>query len=173
MVDMEEEDTAQGENMRPTGRREGEGAAQRSTGTEEERTGDEEVDEVEGRAATTQAATPRREEGEEREQPTATTQQSIVGEREKVPRPAQAVNRPKRKNRGQPVYFAQEKKRQATTNDGRRKRGMARIRYVDNGSGRGGVALEQTVAVGRVYMARMEQQVEKDRDTGRPPGDPG
>ena len=104
---------------------------------------------------------------------TATTQQSIVGEREKVPRPAQAVNRPKRKNRGQPVYFAQEKKRQATTNDGRRKRGMARIRYIDNGNGRGGVALEQTVAVGRVYMDRMERQVEKARDTGRPPGDPG
>ena len=83
------------------------------------------------------------------------------------------MNRPKRKNRGQPVYFTQEKKRKTTTNDGRRKKGMARIRYVDNGSGRGGVALEQTVAVGRVYMARREQQVEKDRDTGRPPGDPG
>ena len=129
---------------------------------------------MEGRAATAQAATPQREEGEEREQPTATTQQSIGARKEeKVPRPAQAVNRPKRKNRGQPVYFAQEKKRQATTNDGRRKRGMARIRYIDNGSGKGRVALEQTVAVGRVYMDRMEQQVEKVRDAGRPPGDPG
>ena len=158
--------------MRPTRRREGEGAAQRSTGTEEEGTRDEEEDEADGRAATAQAATPQREEGEEREQPAATTQ-SIDGEREKVPRPAQAVNRPKRKNRGQPVYFAQEKKRQATTHDGRRKRGMVRIRYVDNGSGKGRVALEQTVAVGRVYMDGMERQVEKVRDAGRPPGDPG
>ena len=148
-------------------------AAQRSTGTEEEGTRDEEEDEADGRAATAQAATPQREEREEREQLTATTQQSIAGEREKVPRPAQAVNRPKRKNRGQPVYFAQEKKRQATTNDGRKKRGMARTRYIDNGNGRGGVALEQTVAVGRVYMDRMERQVEEARDTGRPPGDPG
>ena len=142
-------DTTQEGSMRPT--REDAEAAQRSTGTEEDRTGEEEVDEVEGRAATTQAATPQKEEGEEREQPTATTQQSIAGERgnleaPKVPRPAQAVNRPKRKNRGQPVYFAREKKRQATTQDGRRKRGMVRIRYVDNGSGKGRVALEQTVA---------------------------
>ena len=168
---MEVEDTTLEGSMRPT--REDAEAAQRSTGTEEDRTGDEEVDEVEGRAATTQAATPQKEEGEEREQPTATTQQSIVGEREKVPRPAQAVNRPKRKNRGQPVYFARERKRQATTQDGRRRRGMVRIRYVDNGSGKGRVALEQTVAVGRVYMDEMERQVEKVRDEGRPPGDPG
>ena len=164
--------------MRPTKKRDGEGEAQRSTGTEEEGARDEEEDEADGRAATAQAATPQQEEGEEREQLTATTQQSIVGERgnleaPKVPRPAQAVNRPKRKNRGQPVYFAREKKRQATTQDGRRKRGMVRIRYVDNGSGKGRVALEQTVAVGRVYMDEMERQVEKVRDEGRPPGDPG
>ena len=159
--------------MRPTGRGEGKGAAQRSTGTEEEGKGDEEDDEVEGRATTAKAATPQREEGEEREQPTATTHQSIVGGREEVPRPAQAVNRPKRKNRGQPVYFAQEKKRQATTNDGRKKRGMVRIRYIDSGNGKGRVALEQTVTVGRVYMDGMEKQVEKVRDAGRPPGDPG
>ena len=50
---------------------------------------------------------------------------------------------------------------------------MVRIRYVDNGSGKGRVALEQTVAVGRVYMDEMERQVEKVRDGGRPPGDPG
>ena len=84
------------------------------------------------------------------------------------------MNRPKRKNRGQPVYFTQEKKRKTTTNDGRRKKGTARMRYIDNGSGKGRVALEYTVAVGRVYMERMEQQVEKVRDAGRPPpGDPG
>ena len=101
-------------------------------------------------------------------------QQSIEAEeREKVPRPAQTVNRPKRTNRGQPVYFAQEKKRKVAAQDGRRKKGAARIRYIDNGSGKGKVALEQTVAVGRVYMERMEQQGDKDRDTGRPPGDPG
>ena len=83
------------------------------------------------------------------------------------------MNRPKRKNRGQPVYFAQEKKRQATTNDGRKKRGMVRIRYIDSGNGKGRVALEQTVTVGRVYMDGMEKQVEKVRDAERPPGDPG
>ena len=92
---------------------------------------------------------------------------------EVVPRPAQTVNRPKRKNRGQPVYFAREKKQRTTTNDGRRKKGTARVRYIDNSSGKGRVALEGTVAVGRVYMERMERQVEKVRDAGRPPGDPG
>ena len=71
------------------------------------------------------------------------------------------------------MYFTQEKKRKTATNDGRRKKGTARIRYIDNGSGKGKVALEQTVAVGRVYMDRMEQQGEKVRDAGRPPGDPG
>ena len=70
--------------------------------------------------------------------------------------------------------YTQAKERKTTKmGNGRRTRGTARIRYIDSGSGKGKVALEHTVAVGRVYMERMEQQGEKVREAERPPGDPG
>ena len=72
------------------------------------------------------------------------------------------------------IVYTQAKERKTTKmGNGRRTRGTARIRYIDSGSGKGKVALEHTVAVGRVYMERMEQQGEKVRDAERPPGDPG
>ena len=156
--------------MRPTRdtRTEQEHRGKRERSTE----GEDEEEEVE-RTEKAAAATPRYGDEEEQEQPAATQQSIGAAGKGKVPRPAQTVNRPKRKNRGQPVYFTQEKKRKVAAHDGRRKKGAARVRYVDSGSGKGKVALEQTVAVGRVYMERMEQQGDKDRDTGRPPGDPG
>ena len=173
--DMEVESTEQEGSMRPTeesGRR---GSARHENVEEDSARSADDDGGAEGRTANT--ATPQREEGEEREQ-TAATQQSTIGLRkeemaQEMGRTAQAVNRPKRKNRGQPVYFAREKKQRTTTNSGRKKKGTARVRYIDNSSGKGRVTLEGTVAVGRVYMERMERQVEKVRDAGRPPGDPG
>ena len=166
----EEENTTQEGSMRPTRNTRTE---QGHRGKRERSTEDEDEEDEAGRTKQAAAATPQYEDEEEQEQPAATQQSIEAAEKEKVPRPAQTVNRPKRTNRGQPVYFTQEKKRKVAAQDGRRKKGAARIRYIDNGSGKGKVALEQTVAVGRVYMERMEQQGDKDRDTGRPPGDPG
>ena len=172
--DMEVESTGQESSMRPTER--GKGGSARHENVEEDSARSDDGDGgAEGRTASD--ATPQREEGEEREQATS-TQQSTIGPRkeemaQEMGHTAQAVNRPKRKNRGQPVYFARGKKQRTTTNGGRRKKGAARVRYIDNSSGKGRVALEGTVAVGRVYMERMERQVEKVRDAGRPPGDPG
>ena len=88
-------------------------------------------DEDEARKGTT--ATPQREEGEERERGAA-------------PQPADSgaglfagvtVNRPKRKNRGQPVY--DQKKRRKTTHTAGKKKSTAQASQVDNGSGKGRV----------------------------------
>ena len=81
------------------------------------------------------------------------------------------MNRPKRSNRGQPVYY--QKKRRKTTQTTEKEKGTAQKSQVDDGSGRGRVALENTIVVGRVYIQRMERMGKDRRDAGRPPREPG
>ena len=54
------------------------------------------------------------------------------------------------------MYSCIHRRRRKTAGTGGRKRNTVRIRYVDSGSGRGRVALEHTVVVGKVHMERME-----------------
>ena len=54
-----------------------------------------------------------------------------------------------------------------------KKKGTAQASQVDNGSGKGRVALEHTIVVGRVYVQRMERMGMDRRDAGRPPREPG
>ena len=81
------------------------------------------------------------------------------------------MNRPKRSNRGQPVYY--QKKRRKTTQTTEKEKGTTQKSQVVDGSGRGRVALENTIVVGRVYIQRMERKGKNRRDAGRPPGEPG
>ena len=67
------------------------------------------------------------------------------------------VNRPKRNNRGQPVYDQTKRRNRKTTHTAGKKKSTAQASQVDNGSGKGRVALEQTLVVGRVYIQRMER----------------
>ena len=76
-----------------------------------------------------------------------------------------------RNNRGQPVY--DQTKRRKTTHTAGKKKGTAQASQVDNGSGKGRVALEHTIVVGRVYVQRMERMGMDRRDAGRPPREPG
>ena len=64
-------------------------------------------------------------------------------------------------------------KRRKTTHTTEKEKGTAQKKRVDDGSGRGRVALENTIAVGRVYIQRMERKGKDRRDAGRPPGEPG
>ena len=64
-------------------------------------------------------------------------------------------------------------KRRKTTHTTEKEKGIAQTRQVDDGSGRGRVALENTIVVGRVYIQRMERKGKNRRDAGRPPGKPG
>ena len=64
-------------------------------------------------------------------------------------------------------------KRRKTTHTTEKEKGTARKKQVDDGSGRGRVALENTIVVGRVYIKRMERKGKNRRDAGRPPGEPG
>ena len=81
------------------------------------------------------------------------------------------MNRPKRSNRGQPVYV--QTKRRKTTHAIEKKQGTAQKGRGDDGSGKGRVALENTIVVGRVYIQRMERMGKDRRDAGRPPREPG
>ena len=81
------------------------------------------------------------------------------------------MNRPKRSNRGQPVYYP--KKHRKTTHTTEKENGKAQKKQVDDGSGKGRVALENTIVVGRVYIQRMERTGKDRRDAGRPPREPG
>ena len=118
----------------------------------------------------------------QREATAATTQREDEEEHEEEPEALQAVeaaesvrcvnvNRPKRRNRGQPAYYP--KKRKKTTQATGKKTSTAQKGQVDDGSGRGRVALENTIVVGRVYIQRMERKGKNRRDAGRPPGEPG
>ena len=64
-------------------------------------------------------------------------------------------------------------KRRKTTHTTEKEKGTARKKQVDDGSGRGRVALENTIVVGRVYIKRIERKGKNRRDAGRPPGEPG
>ena len=64
-------------------------------------------------------------------------------------------------------------KRRKTTHTTEKEKGTAQKKQVDDGSGRGRVALENTIVVGRVYIQRMERKGKNRRDAGRPPGEPG
>ena len=55
----------------------------------------------------------------------------------------------------------------------REEKGHGAESQVDDGSGRGRVALENTIVVGRVYIQRMERMGKDRRDAGRPPREPG
>ena len=68
---------------------------------------------------------------------------------------------------------AQGTKRRKTTHATGKERSTAQKKQVDDGSGRGRVALENTIVVGRVYIQRMERKGKNRRDAGRPPGEPG
>ena len=82
------------------------------------------------------------------------------------------MNRPKRSNRGQPVF--DQTKRRKPTNTAGKKRSTAQVSQVDNDSGtKGRVALEHTIVVGRVYIQRMERAGTDRRDVGRTPREPG
>ena len=65
------------------------------------------------------------------------------------------------------------KRRRATTHMTTEEEGTAQKKQVDDGSGRGRVALENTIVVGRVYVQRMERKGWNRRDAGRPPREPG
>ena len=86
--------------------------------------------------------------------------------------PGVTVNRPKRSNRGQPVYD-QTKRRKTASKEGGGKSAEEATNKADSGSGRGRVALAQTIVVGRVYIQRMERTGMDRRDAGRPPREPG
>ena len=60
-----------------------------------------------------------------------------------------------------------------TTQATGKKTSTAQQGQVDDGSGRGRVALENTIVVGRVYIQRMERKGKNRRDAGRPPQEPG
>ena len=60
-----------------------------------------------------------------------------------------------------------------TTQATGKKTSTAQKGQVDDGSGRGRVALENTIVVGRVYIQRMERKGKNRRDAGRPPQEPG
>ena len=64
-------------------------------------------------------------------------------------------------------------KRRKTTHTTAKEKSTAQKKQVDDGSGRGRVALENTIVVGRVYIQRMERKGKNRRDAGRPPGEPG
>ena len=64
-------------------------------------------------------------------------------------------------------------KRRNTTLTTVKEKGKTKKKQVDDGSGRGRVALENTIVVGRVYIQRMERKGKNRRDAGRPPGEPG
>ena len=81
------------------------------------------------------------------------------------------MNRPKRSNRGQPVY--DQTKRRKTTHAAGKKKSTAQASQADNGSGKGRVALENTIVVGRLYVQRMERMGMDRRGAGRPPREPG
>ena len=79
--------------------------------------------------------------------------------------------RPKRQNRGQPSYDEKNRRKVARTSGTQRNK--TRIRYVDDGGGRGRVPLAQTVVVGQVCIQRIERAGRDRQDAGRPPGEPG
>jgi len=64
-------------------------------------------------------------------------------------------------------------KRRKTTHATGKEKSTAQKKQADDGSGRGRVALENTIVVGRVYIQRMERKGKNRRDAGRPPGEPG
>ena len=64
-------------------------------------------------------------------------------------------------------------KRRKTTHATGKEKSTAQKKQADDGSGRGKVALENTIVVGRVYIQRMERKGKNRRDAGRPPGEPG
>ena len=70
-----------------------------------------------------------------------------------------------------PVY--DQTKRRKTKHTAGKKKSTAQASQVDNGSGKGRVALEQTIVVGRVYIQRMERTGMDRRDAGKPPREPG
>ena len=115
----------------------------------------------------TTAAKPQREDEEEHEEATEALQAEGAADLVRCV----SVNRPKRDNRGQPAYYP--KKRKRTTQATGKKKSTAQKRQVDDGSGRGRVALENTIVVGRVYIQRMERKGRNRRDAGRPPQEPG
>ena len=83
------------------------------------------------------------------------------------------MNRQKRNNRGQPVYYPKKHRKTTHATGKTKKKGTAQKKQVDDGSGRGRVALENTIVVGRVYIQRMERKGKDRRDAGRPPREPG
>ena len=103
---------------------------------------------------------------------TDTAQQSTAADSvEAEHSPDVNVNRPKRSNRGQPMYD-QTKRRKTASKEGEGKSAVV-ANKADGGSGRGRVTLAQTVVVGRVYIQRMERTGMDRRDAGRPPREPG
>jgi hypothetical protein len=164
------EDTAAQRDMRGLGTEDTnyqDSAAGRRESTQERarrETSDEEDDGVEHE---TTAAKPQREDEEEHEEATEALQAEGAADLVRCV----SVNRPKRDNRGQPAYYP--KKRKRTTQATGKKKSTAQKRQVDDGSGRGRVALENTIVVGRVYIQRMERKGRNRRDAGRPPQDPG
>ena len=104
------------------------------------------------------AATPQREEEEERMQTGMEQQPTAADSVEAGHSPGVNVNRPKRSNRGQPVYYP-AKRAKATNADGEG-RSVVTARRADSGSG-------------KVYIQRMERTGMERRDAGRPPREPG
>ena len=86
-------------------------------------------------------------------------------------RNSEKAQAPNRSNRGQPVYYP--KKHRKTTHTTEKEKGTAQKKQVNDGSGKGRVALENTIVVGRVYIQRMERKGKDRRDAGRPPREPG
>ena len=68
--------------------------------------------------------------------------------------------------------YDQTKRRKTASKTGKGK-STVKVSNVDSGSGRGRVALEHTIVVGRVYIQGMERTGMDRRDAGRPPREPG
>ena len=80
------------------------------------------------------------------------------------------TGRPKRSNTGRP---AGEQVKRRRTEHGERKRTEGRIRYVEDGKGRGRLPVAQTIIVGRVCVVRTARSGAERTDAGRPNPDPG
>ena len=116
------------------------------------------------------AATPQREGDEEREQTDTAQQPTDCGLCDFTGCDREQTKEEIEDNR------CMTRRRGAKTARGKQERGgksAVKTNKADSGSGRGRVALAQTIVVGRVYIQRMERTGMDRRDAGRPPREPG
>ena len=78
-----------------------------------------------------------------------------------------------RLKRSNPGWPGGERKRRKGVERGDRGRTDGRVRYVEEGRGRGRVPLAQAIVVGRVCVVRTARMGEERTDAGRPNPDPG